>query len=674
MALFSLETVRTPGKRPPFRADIEGLRGIAVLLVVLYHAGVPGFAGGFVGVDVFFALSGYLITGILVAEIEATGRLDFARFYARRARRLLPAMSVLLVVVAAVALAFYSPVGQQQIATTALATAAYASNFYFASGATDYLAADAETNPLLHTWSLAVEEQFYLLWPVIVFVGLIGLKRRTSPVRLGWTMVILSVASFALSLYLMATLRTHWSFFASPPRAWEFAIGGLGAMLPRVRLRSARRGPAPSFRLELAGWLGLAAVLAAGVLYTARTPFPGWTALIPVLGTVMALRAGADGSPSPLRRMLTWRPLCEAGRLSYSWYLWHWPVLVFAVGIYGEVPLGVRLILLAVSLGLAEASYRWVENPVRYHRGLAKRSAYGLALLAGITIGSVALTALWRTTATAASTSDDQILFTRAAEDRDIGKRCIARTEDVDLLDCTYGDPGSSKVIVLFGDSHAYQWLPALELIASERGWRLETVMKSACAGTVDATRWSERLGREYAECDEWRSRALDRIDALQPDLIVASSSVGSFSSIDRSEWVDGMVRVLSRLSQSDRPVLLIRDTPLPGVDVPSCLSKRAWVSDAPSDACTFEVVPEQDTDVYGAQRTAAQHTGITLADFTTSVCPSSPCTTIRGDSLVVWRDDNHLTVSFARTLAPALAIAVDDAMSHGVRPPPPLQ
>ena len=659
--------LRTPGERPTFRADIEGLRGVAVLLVVLYHAGVPGFSGGYIGVDVFFALSGYLITGILAAEIESTGRLDLARFYARRARRLLPAVGVLLLAVGAFAFTFYSPLEQESIAQTALATAAYVSNFFFAAGATDYLAADAETNPLLHTWSLSVEEQFYLGWPLLVLVGLAGVRKvRLSHRRLVLVMVGVTALSFALSLYLMGSLRTHWAFFASPPRAWEFALGGLGALLPRVRLGSGRGGA------RTLGWLGLGAVVASGALYTARTPFPGWAALIPVVGTVVVLRAGVGKVAPVLERVLGWRPLREAGRLSYSWYLWHWPVLVFAVGLYGEVSLPVRLALVVGSLGLAELSYRLVEDPIRHHRGLARRPAYGLALLAAITAGGVGLSLVWNANATAAAGAPDQATFAAAVEDRDDGQYCITTVSGTDLTDCTYGDAAAPRTLVLYGDSHAFHWLPAVAVVGEQDGWRVETVMKSSC-GAVGVTRWNDRLGRPYYECDEWRDKALDRVAQLQPDLVVVSSAVTAYDGIDRAEWSNATASVLERLAAVSEHVVVLRDVPAPGFDVPSCLSRAAWRGGAPGASCDFEAPPAAADDVFAAQIAAADRfENVSVADPVPAVCPGGECRAFQ-DGVVGWRDASHLSATHARDLAPEVyeVVAAASARTDGLRGTP---
>ena len=664
-ALFGTVPLRVPGERPSWRPDIEGLRGVAVLLVVLYHAGVPGFAGGYVGVDVFFALSGYLITGILASEIERTGRVDLTVFYSRRARRLLPAAAVLLIAVAAFAYVFYSPIEQEGIAETALATSVYGSNIHFALGATDYLGAAAETNPLLHTWSLAVEEQFYLFWPLLVLVGLVGVpwlrrgQRAVSHRRLVWVMVGVSVVTFALTLFLMGSLRTHWAFFATPARAWEFALGGLGAVLPRVRA-TARRGAGSAVGAHVLGWAGLAAVLGAGVAYGGRTPFPGWAALVPVVGTVWALRAGVGQPATALSRALSWRPLREAGRLSYSWYLWHWPVLVFAEGLYGEgvgghLSLPVRVGLLLVSLVLAEGSYRLVEDPVRHQRWLSGRPARGVALFAVVTVSCTALSAAWGLRASTASLDPRQRLATEARADLpDLYSRgCHDRIGATKASACT-DSLGAGPSVVLIGDSHAAHWAPALQRLAAERGWRLTYLTKSSCPG-LDATPWGDEFRRPYEECARWRSDALAKVDSLRPDLVVTSTAVETFMEVAPQERAGAADRFADRLARAAGEVVVIRDVPRPGFDAPVCASRSAWGAPGAS-GCSFEHRVDDGADVYALQSAAVgQRTNVRVVDLNAWVCPKQTCGTVRGDTAMVWRDDHHLTAGFSESLAPAL-------------------
>ncbi len=676
-----------PGERPPFRGDIEGLRGVAVLLVVLYHAGVPGFTGGYVGVDVFFALSGYLITAILVSEVERTGRIDFARFYARRARRLLPASAALLLSVAAFARLFYSPLEQEGIARTALSVSLYVSNLSFGRKATDYLGAEAEANPLLHTWSLAVEEQFYLVWPLLVLVGLVGLpwlrrgRLALSPRRLAWVMVGVTAVTLGLTVYLMGTLQTHWAFFASPPRAWEFAVGGLGAVLPRLRLASSR----VAVGAHVLGWLGLAAVVAAGALYTSQTPFPGWAALAPVVGTVLALRAGVGQQATALSRVLGWRPLQEAGRLSYSWYLWHWPVLVFAEGLYGagaggHLSLPVRLGLLLVSLVLAEGSYRFVEDPVRHHRGLARRPANGLMLLAALTLCGAGLSAAWKAYATAESLSPTYARFTEARDDLpdvyDSG--CHAAMEDAEAVGCESGSEEAPVSVALYGDSHAAHWQPALQRAAEENGWRVLTLTKSSCS-FVEVTTYSRALGRDYAECDQWRASALKRLTAFSPDVVLTSSSSGYPLTPD--EWSWGSRQAFGRLAALDGVVVNIRDVPQPRVEVPGCLARAVsapwptarapWRTDG--GPCDFPKSPHRNEAAREAQEAAAAlFPGVLDVSADDAICPGRLCRA-EVDGAIRYRDDHHLTATFSRSLAPFLSATVRDALSRSKPRGPPV-
>ena len=365
-----------------FRPDIEGLRAIAILLVVGYHAAVPGLSGGYVGVDIFFVLSGYLITGLLVGEINETGTVDFRRFYARRARRLLPALTLTLLVTVIASAAIYPPVEVKQggLATTAVSTAAYASNLYFAGWGADYFAPDPEKNPFLHTWSLSVEEQFYLIWPLFIIFALkvpaFQNPQKANGRRLLPWMATAVVLSFTLSLYLTG-VRHSWAYFTSPTRAWEFALGGFVVLLPQAGafFWIPRNGLLNRWisTLQLVvdksaglfGWMGLGGICLAAVAFGKKTLFPGFAVLLPALSTILVLRAGTSRVTNSLVRVLRVRPLQEIGRLSYSWYLWHWPVLVLGSALVPAPSLSVRAGLVVFSLGLSALSYRLVENPIR---------------------------------------------------------------------------------------------------------------------------------------------------------------------------------------------------------------------------------------------------------------------------------------------------------------------
>lgn len=638
-----------------FRPDIEGLRAIAVLLVVAYHVGVPGISGGYVGVDVFFVLSGYLITGLLIHEVRTSGRIDLPGFYARRARRLLPALGVVLLVTCALGFVVYAPFEQRVLANTAIATAVYLSNVWFMHLSTDYLAADAHTNPLLHTWSLGVEEQFYLLWPLLIlalFTWRAGADERALIRRVNGTFAVVLATSFICAVVLTGE-RQPWAFFLLPGRAWEFALGALGAGFaagPMLR----RLGP------QGAGLLGAALLVtlgAVGFTFDAHTRFPGPYAAIPALATLGVLVLGQAWPQGPLVRVLSVRPLQELGRLSYGWYLWHWPVLALGDALLGPLPLASRLVLALVALALAELSYVWVENPLRHQRGLTLPSR-ALGMAGVVTLACLAAGEGWRQLALFWSDTPDQLRYTRAREDfttiHSSGCHQDFDAVSVDPDGCATGRPRAQRRVVLLGDSHAAQWHPAFEALADQYGWWLVPMTKYDCPA-VAVPKYSTYLGRRYFECEQWRDAALQAIERLRPDLtILASSSVQPYT---LEQWRVGTSRILARAAPASGAVVVLRDTPRPGFDVPSCLGRRAWLQGLlPRPDCRMEAAANADAATFAAVReAAAAFDNVSVLDLTDLICPGQRCVADPGGR-PAYRDADHLRATFVRALAPRLA------------------
>ena len=376
-------TVRASGTSH-FRPDLEGLRGVAILLVLSCHAGIPGAEGGFVGVDVFFVLSGFLITGLLVAEHDRSGLISFRAFYARRARRILPAALVVLVVTLFAAQFIISPLDLPRITDDVLAAGLSLANIRFAFEATDYFAS-GDVSPVLHYWSLAVEEQFYLVWPALLLLA----AHLWRP-RVGMALLMTAVLAGSFLLSLAVTVSSGpWAYYSLPTRAWQLAAGGLVALaIPRL-------GSMPRPLAAGIGWSGVGLVAAAFILIGPATPYPGFAALLPTIGAVGIIASG--GRPaSPGRIILSLPPLRWLGRISYSLYLWHWPILVLgplALGLSspGEEPTGTSLIsrlgLVFVAVIAAIASWRLIEEPFRRglpgpgegRRSLAKGAPKGFA-------------------------------------------------------------------------------------------------------------------------------------------------------------------------------------------------------------------------------------------------------------------------------------------------------
>jgi peptidoglycan/LPS O-acetylase OafA/YrhL len=661
--------VRDTHQRAVFRPDLEGLRGIAILLVVGYHVGVPGFGGGYIGVDVFFVLSGYLITGLLWRELEATGRLNLIEFYARRARRLLPAATLVLVVTLMASRFVYAPLEQQGFTGTAVATAAYISNVWFAKESINYLAPDRAVNPFLHTWSLSVEEQFYLLWPMLLAVTVYWGARSARVLRIVTTIGIVAIASLVAGVWL-TTVAQPLAFFSSPTRAWEFAVGGLGALFAGY---PARKNIAP---MRVLSWLGAGGLLGAVLVFDQATVFPGIAALIPVLGTACVLACQTPSAPTGLTRLLSASLLRWFGRLSYSWYLWHWPVLTVGAALLDHDGRWIRFGLASVALLLAWVTFRWVERPIRSSNALGVRPRLSLVMAGCLTIASIGLSWNARDRAHHAADLPDQRSFTEARQDspRVYALGCHLGYLQTDALPCVFGQPASPTTLVLFGDSHAAQWFPALERIAVDRGWRLISWTKSACpAATVE--RFNPALGRPYVECSRWREAVIDRILTLRPRAVIMASASYVPAAGDKTpggvsadQWLSGTRETLSRFSQAGVNALLIRDTPMPGFDVTACLARAAWnpaLFSRFSRPCSFDRITALNAPEFNAEaRAVSGLDNVAIEDLSGTICGTTTCDPKVG-GLVVYRDTNHITTRFATALAPLLAAKLDELALH---------
>ncbi|MEU9076377.1 acyltransferase family protein [Kitasatospora sp. NPDC048538] len=664
------EAVAPPQARPrnAFRPDIEGLRGLAVLAVLAFHAGVPGLSGGYVGVDVFFVVSGFLITGLLVGR--PLGLWDFA---ARRARRILPAAATVLVATAAAGGALLDPLRGTDLARDLIAAAGQFVNWRFVGQQTDYLAAERDPSPLQHFWSLGVENQFYLLWGVL----LLGLARylhgRRRTLAIGLATGAIGVLSLLLCVRWTAT-SAPLAYFSTGSRLWEFAAGAGAALLGRALATRADR-PGTARTLRLLGWAGAAAVLAPVLLYDRNTPFPGTAALPPVLGTAAVLLAGpahrALGA-ADAGRLLATRPLRAAGRLSYAWYLWHWPVLTIAQARYGTLPWTTLAALTAASALPAWLTLRFVEQPLRYgsspapRRGLAVgASALVIPLIAALTLGGGTVRALGGTAdapvAAPAGAPDGPALLApgtrllgltpslaRAREDFPPGKGCEIPLNADSSPRCLFGAEDSPDRIVLLGDSHAGQWISAALAMAEQRHWALEVLVKPGCPLATLTVR-NNVLGRTFDECDRWRENTLTRLTAGPRPRLVLMAGLNRYGS--QEERAQGWTRTLDRLAALGAPLAYLGDTPMPGKDIPTCLA----ASDGRSDACFFPRDTAFEPDPLLDGGLAARY-GVRTLDLGPLLCPGSgpDCPAVL-EGVVLYRDTGHITDTLARVLAPRL-------------------
>ena len=641
-------TARSDGS---FRPDIEGLRAVAVLLVVAAHCRIPWCAGGFVGVDVFFVLSGYLITGLLVAELRTSGRIDLARFYARRARRLLPAGAIVLLATTAFAAASLAPQAFVAAADAARAAALYVSNVFFDRSASDYFAPAVEVNPLLHTWSLGVEEQFYLLWPYL----LLGAARvLRGDVRSTGLLAVVGAVSLGCCLYATHAAPT-FAFYELPARAWEFAAGGILARLaPGAGLRAGRATLATGFG-------GVAVIVGSGVLLNGGSGFPGWQALLPVAGTLAALHAGGREPRRGVGALLGWRPFQYLGARSYSWYLWHWPFVVFAAVLIPDIGVGGRIVAALGALLAATLTFRCVERPVRASPFLGARPALSLRLAGATTL--LTLAGAWGLESYTQLRADDATLRMLAAAATDVAdlsnEACVSQGLSGEVKLCTFGPAAAPRALLLFGDSHAIQWFNPLRIAAERQGWRLITVLKAGCPSADFNAR---RASSAVDACSNWRNGAFEQIAALHPTAVVMANYSGATIRGFRDEprlSIDelraGTRRSLVRLAAAGVPIVLLRDSPLPPGDMSACVARRELLRIGAAKSCDFDAATARNDTAFAAEQAAATGVpGIRFLDLGDLICPGQTCPAMR-DGQLVYRDDNHLTGRFAASLAPAL-------------------
>lgn len=666
--------------------------------MVAFHAGVV--SGGFVGVDVFFVISGFLITGLLWTELSATGRVRLAGFYAARARRLLPAAAVVLVTTAAVATALLPPLQAKSVLDDGLASALYVGNYRFAITGTDYLASSAPS-PFQHYWSLGVEEQFYLLWPALM-LGIAVFFRSRAALLAG--LVVVCGVSLTLSVRWTHT-APPWAFFSLPTRAWELATGGLIALSVPLW----RRLP-PGFA-ALAGFGGLGMIGAAIVNLDDRIPYPGTAALLPVLGTAMVIGAGCARPTWGAGRILAMPVMRAVGRLSYSWYLWHWPLLVLApVALGHQLDRVGRVAAVCAAFALALLTFRYVERPIRYARPLRVSAGRSLALGSAITAvavsaalllpilvtkpighGAPAPAAIARTAEKArtgtTTPGTDPLAAAHSAVERagltapvpqDLSPPlsdaaadkpsvfldgCVRSWEEMGVPDCVSGDADGPTTVALVGDSHAAMWQPAMDLVAQQRHWRLVTMAKVTCP-LQDLPIISPHLGRQYTECEQWRDEALDKLTAEQPKLVVVGMSRRYAADFGFTAYDPAWIRSLGELVEDLRGrtgarVLVLGPVPDPHIDVPVCLS--ANLEDAL--ACAPDRAGSLNADGVAAETRATGEGGGQYADVSDLFCAAAVCPVVVGEDLV-FRDDNHLTVSYAEALAPALGAIAEQAMA----------
>ena len=536
--------------------EIQGLRALAATLVLLFHAKLV--SGGFIGVDIFYVISGFLITGLLLSELNGAGRISLKAFYLRRSKRLLPASFLVLFVTAIFAWLVLPAISRGSIGRDLIATTLYISNYLFAWWQNDYQNLNATPSPFIHYWSLAVEEQFYLFWPLFI-IALAKLK-NTRKFVIGFSLV--TVISFALGVWLTA-VAPIWAFYSLPTRAWELSIGALIALLPSLKRQS-----------PILAIFGVGALLVSTIRFNESTAFPGVYALLPVIGTA-ALLSSIGAWPQPLKWLATNRISVWLGKISYPLYLWHWPVLVLPIALFArELYLWERIAALVVTVILADLTTRYVEEPLRVKKLLPRQVLIGTvaAMLISLLVGF----GIAKSTTSSILIDGKQVtLASIEARPTPYDDGCHLNYHQSISPLCEFGKLDGSKTVVLYGDSHAVQWFPALEKLANQKGFKLITLTKSACP-SIDVVR--ESVGAfKMSNCASWRESAIKRISAVKPDLVILSSfehfiPPGNPRAV-KQWWAAGSERTLQTLKPLTGKIIYLLDTPLPTRNIPSCLA-----------------------------------------------------------------------------------------------------
>lgn len=634
----------------PFRLDIDGLRAIAIILVVAFHAKVAGFDGGFIGVDVFFVISGWLITRNIIRESEQTGQVDVARFWARRIRRLVPGLALVIAATMVGSILILSHFEIDQVADAGLAAALYVSNFFFADQSQGYFAADISQSPFLHTWSLGVEEQFYLVWPLLVGALVFAVRRRPRALRhvLGLAFGGLLVGSFAISWSLTGKGST-WAFYGLPSRAWEFAAAGLLATVgvPAVLTRFAAR--------VVAGVGGLALLGTATLMHSAATPYPGTAALLPVVGTLALIVSGDLGGssdrPTPVGRFLSTRPLQHIGRLSYSWYLWHWPVLVLATVAFDRTDVGFRLVAVGAALPMAWVAYRFVENPVRFSWAFVRPNGRTYLFGAGLTAVAATFALGGAGIVSALPAPRIELQLEQAASLKGRFPDCEQLKTKAGDGYCEGGDRSGDHLVMIVGDSKALGWFNTLASVSKVDGTRLVGSFATGCpAIDVDIIN-VPFVAMET--CRLGRSSTRRLIQELEPDVVVVSEGSlylglgdvlvdGQVPSKDgqASRWGDAFEAMIRELRAGGAKVAVILDNPAYDNDPNLCIARAGSVA-------TCELSRRESLAIIGSIREreldVVDKLDVVHFDATDALCGVDTCSLGTRDYLHYF-DSNHLS------------------------------
>lgn len=628
-----------------FRGDIQGLRALAVLGVVFNHFNIPYFQGGFVGVDVFFVISGYVITGLLVTEYIRKGYMDIMDFYARRMRRLFPVLCVFCVLTCTVVYLLLPVHEAQSLTGSSIYVPLWLSNNYFAFRGLDYFDDRQGLDIFLHTWSLGVEEQFYLVWPFLLVIsfgrhrfGLVKIKNKI--LILFFLLFTLMFVSLYFSVYGMSN-NALLSFYLMPARAWQFCAGGLFFILIETLT------PTPSRNRYVE--VGLVTFILGAILLVCsygfineNFPYPGLWALLPTSATVLIIFSGAllPKNYNPLE----FKPLVWIGDRSYSIYLWHWPVYVLAKERVLPIIHNSPSLSMIIIFFLSFLSYRYVELPFRRGGFLdwSKKNNLLVGLFGMMFLFAISFHLLRITVKTE---KQRDLAYPQIYYDG-----CDTWYSDSRLIPCSVGPEGSENIVVLIGDSIGAQWVSLLEIIYSRKGWQVIVLTKSACP-LLSERYYYKKIKKWYEECDRWKEKVVRYVNSISPKVVyIGSAAMYGFTD---EQWLNGSLRFWREFGDGTSLIVFAPTPPL-GFDGPSCLKRYSSEDiEVARRNCSTVLENYEFRKVTNLLELAARNmTNVTLHDFNKYVCPQNVCYAILKDGTPVYRDNKHLDDRFVRALA----------------------
>lgn len=651
-----------------YRPEIEGLRTIATLLVAIYHIWFGRVSGG---IDVFFVLSGFLITTSLLARIERDGTIKVVDFLLGLAKRLFPQALLVVSVIVLFSLVILPSHMWQNLTPHMLASVFYYENWRLAFDAVDYLSQGNDTSPFQHYWSLGIQGQFYIVWPLLIMASYFAAKKICkTPVRKTFLLILLLlfITSLTYSIY-KTNVNQPWAYFDTFARAWEFSIGGMLALiLPYLKWNKNIN--------TVLGWVGLLIICLTGIVLPVSTVFPGYLALVPISGVLLIIIA-TDNSPKyGVQRFLTLKPLMYLGGLTYGIYLWHWPLLVFYQHYADTVRLTLfeGILLLLVTLGLSLFSTRVVEASVRPLSIKAHKNKVVVILTVSL---AVTLAIGFGVNKKIEATQAKSLQITRNMEDypgaiakfygiepkqvdeylpseidlvKDFPtfyqyKECLGK-DSTEVKKCSFGKQENPKyVVAMVGGSHSVHWFPALEILAEELDFRIDSYNHDGCRFT------NQDKQKQLTEtCLEWNENVIKELQVSPPDLVFTTATLNKRPDVPQgyiNQWkkLDGITTIFA-----------IRDNPRMAENIAQCLAK----TENPADCAISRedgVAAKKPWEV-----TEGIPSNVIFADLTDYFCDDTTCPAVIGN-VVVYRDNNHLTATYAKTLAPALKNPLEQAL-----------